>query len=187
MDNFEQYLQENRLRLDIENLDDTCWERIKNSFIKYKRKRAFNQFYIAASILIIIGLSSVLFISRMNQNETVQTTIFPESFTDLSKQETSFLQVINYTVDEIKKQSVPMEYENLFNDFIQQLQIIDHQYALYKKEIKEHGYSEELIQQVIFNYQLKLSVLQMLQSEIVKINNLSKKESHENTNIQLQI
>jgi hypothetical protein len=75
----------------------------------------------------------------------------------------------------------------MFNDFTQQLQIIDKQYDIYKAQVEQHGYSEEIIQQIIYNYQLKLSVLHMLQSEINKINNLSKHEKHEYKKIQLSI
>lgn len=188
MDRFEQYLKENRLRLDTEDLEPDCWNAIADSFKQHKRRSTFRKLYVAASIVVVLGLISVIFLNKVNKTEqVVQSTLFPASFYDLSKQETSYLQVINMKVDEIKKQRIPAEYKNLFGDFIQQLQLIDQQYDLYKSQIEQHGYNEELIQQVIYNYQLKLSVLQMLQAEINKINNLSKNDKNENKNIQLNI
>ena len=188
MDNLENYLKENRLRLDSEDLDATCWKEIESSFRQQRIKKLIRQTFIAAGIIVVFSLGSIFLLNRPDQNKLVtQSAIFPPAFTELSKQEASYLQVIGMTEDEIKKQRIPTEYQNLFSDFINQLHIIDQQYDLYKSEIKKHGYSEELIQQVIYNYQLKISVLQMLHSEMNKINNLSKSNKNEDTKIQLHI
>jgi hypothetical protein len=90
-------------------------------------------------------------------------------------------------MDSIRSQRVPADYSYLFKDFMVQLDLIDKQYDIYKRELEKHGYNEEVIQQVIYNYQLKLSVLHSLQSEIAKINNLPKKEENENKKIRLTL
>ena len=186
MDHFENYFKENRLRLDVEDLDPDCWKRIDTSFKKQRQHLFVRRLSVAASIVLVLAIGSVIYLNQ-NRNETVQNQMSPLSYTNLAEQETSYLQVINIKVNEIKKQSVPVAYKSMFDDFVHQLQIIDQQYDLYKKELDQHGYSDELIQQIIYNYQLKLSVLQMLQMEMTKINNLSKHNGNENTNIQLNI
>jgi hypothetical protein len=55
----------------------------------------------------------------------------------------------------LRKKKVPKENAALFNEFIKQLEVIDKQYELYKQEIEKTGYNDELIQQVIYNYQFK--------------------------------
>ena len=188
MESFENYFKENRLRLDAEDLEQNCWLDIEASFKKHRQRLFLRRLYVAASIVMIMGLGSMLYLNLVSHKvKEVQNSIFPAKFTDLAKEETSYLQIINIKVNEIKRQSVPVAYKSMFDDFIHQLQIIDQQYDLYKQEIEQHGYSDELIQQIIYNYQLKLSVLQMLQSEMNKINNLSKQNGNENTNIQLNI
>lgn len=188
MDKFEQFFRENRLRLDTEDLDSSYSGKIAHMFNMHNRKRVFRQLYAVASIAAIVVLSTLLYLAHNGQHPAEQQPgIFGEIATDLVKEEASYIQSINSSMDAIKKQKIPAEYASMFNDFTQQLQIIDKQYDIYKAQVEQHGYSEEIIQQIIYNYQLKLSVLQMLQSEINKINNLSKHEKHEYKKIQLSI
>lgn len=188
MEKFEQFFKENRLRLDTENLDDVSWVGIEHSFKEHKRKSLFRKMYVAASIIVILGLSSILVFSGKEKNEPAkQTSIFSEISSDLAEQEASYIQLVNSKIRKLKNEEVPKENAALFSEFIKQLEVIDKQYELYKLEIEKKGYNDELIQQVIYNYQLKLSVLQMLQSEIDKINRLSKKENNEKGKIKLDI
>ena len=188
MDRFENYFKENRLLLDTEDMDQATWKNVELSFRKHRQRIIFRRLYVAASIAVMLILSTVIYLNK-TRTETidVQNTIIPANYTNLVEQETSYLKVINIKVNEIKKQSVPVAYKSMFDDFVHQLHIIDKQYDLYKQEIEQHGYTDELIQQIIYNYQLKLSVLQMLQTEMNKINSLTKKKGNENTNIQLNI
>lgn len=188
MDKLEQFFKENRLRLDTENLDNASWENISSSIKKQKHKKLFRQIYFAASILLILGLTMVLYLKNDTKvNQTNEASIFYKFSPDLAEQEVEYMQLINNKVAEIKKQKVPARTIALFNEFIQQLEVIDKQYELYKIEIEKQGYNEDLIQQIIYNYQLKLSVLQMFQSEIDKINRLTKKQKDEKDKIKLNI
>ena len=188
MDNFEKYFKENRLLLDTDNLDSQCWNNIQDTFRNNNRKRWLRRSYVAASLLAIIILSITLYRSQVGQdNVSLQHGIFNEAHADLAKQETDYMQLINSKLNDIKKQKVPEQYKDMFDGFVEQLKIIDKQYDVYKSVVEKHGYNEEIIQQIIFNYQLKLSALQMLQSEMTKINNLSKSDRHDNKKIQLDI
>ena len=188
MEKFELFFKENRLRLDTENLENASWQNIENSFKQHKRKKIFRQLYVAASIAVILGLSSLLVFSNKDEKEPdKQISIFYNISSDLAEKEISYMQLVNSKIDLIKKQEVSIENVALFDGFIQQLEVIDKQYELYKTEIEKNGYNEDLIQQIIYNYQLKLSVLQMLQSEIDKINRLTKQKKHEKSKIKLNI
>jgi hypothetical protein len=188
MDKFEQYIKENRLRLDTEDYANSEWEGIALSFKQYNRRKTFKRLYAAATLLVLITFGSVFFLRPSKPEDVVmKTTVLNGVATYYQDEENSAIKLINGAENEIRKQSIPVEYEGMFSDFIIQLGIIDKQYDLYKTTINEHGYSQELIQQVIYNYQLKLSVLQMLQSEIDKINKLTKNKRNENKKIQLHI
>ncbi|MDF1549297.1 MAG: hypothetical protein P1P88_15840 [Bacteroidales bacterium] len=188
MEKFEQFFKENRLRLDTENLDNAVWENISSTIKRQKSRNLFRQIYVAASLLLILGLSTVLYLKNSaTDNQEKEASIFYKFSPDLAEQEMEYIQLINNKVAIIKKQEVPAETIALFNEFIQQLEVIDKQYELYKIEISKQGYNEDLIQQIIYNYQLKLSVLQMLHSEIDKINRLTKKDKNEKDKIKLNI
>lgn len=188
MDKFEQFFRENRLRLDTEDLDSDYIGIISGHFRIRRRNKFLRLVYAAASIAAITILSILLYRARTGgTDELRQPGIFNEIATDLITQESSYIQSIDVSLEEIKKQKVPAEYENMFAEFTKQLELIDSQYSIYRLQVEQHGFNDEIIQQIIYNYQLKLSVLQMLQSEINKINNLSKHEKHEYKTLRLNI
>lgn len=188
MDKFEKYIRENRLRLDSEEFENEEWEKIAKIFDKYNRRMRLRKFYSAAIFISVISVGTLIYVNHLKQTEkSSQTEVFQEVATYYKEQEISTIKLINGTEEEIRKQSIPVEYEDMFRDFTKQLQLIDKQYEIYKNEIAEHGYNQELIQQIIYNYQLKLSVLQMLQSEIDKINNLTKSNSNGNKKTSIHI
>jgi hypothetical protein len=104
---------------------------------------------------------------------------------ELAMQEKSYIQLINNKIETIENTEIQKDNAVLFDSFNQQLQTIDRQYDLCRKEIDKHGYTDELIQQVIYIYQLKLSVLQMMQKEVEKINQRSNKNNHEKEKLKI--
>lgn len=188
MEKFEQFFKENRLRIDTEDLDNDVWRSIENSFKEKKTKILFRKIYIAASIIIISGLSAVIALDNDETEKTeLQSSIFNGVYPELAKEEEDYIRLVNAQIQIIKEQEVGVENVGLFNEFIQQLEVIDKQYELYKKEIQNSGYNDELIQQIIYNYQLKLSVLQMLRAEIEKINNRTNSRKNGKNKIKLNI
>ena len=188
MDKFEKFIKENRMRIDTGNLDDSQWEKIAESFSQYNRRKNYWRLSIAAGIIVILTLGTLLFRPSLKQNEVpVRTSVLDGVSTFYRDEEISSIKLINGVENELRKQKIPVEYEDMFRDFTNQLQIIDKQYEIYKTEIEKNGYTHELIQQVIYNYQLKLSVLQMFQNEIDKINNLTKDRKDGNKKIQFNI
>jgi hypothetical protein len=180
MDREENFLKENRLRLDTEDLDATQWAKIAEYLNRKERYRVLKQVLWAAGFAGLVFLGGISFLMH-NRNTTAKPVsgLFTVIANDLVKDESNYIQLINNAMDTIRNQTVPVEYAPLFKDFIKQLQILDNQYTIYKNQVEQHGYNQELIQQIIYNYQLKLSVLQSLQSEINKINQLTKR--HEKT------
>jgi hypothetical protein len=188
MDKFEQYIRENRLRLDTGELEKEEWDKIAGTFRKYNSRKRQRHFFAAAIIITFAGLGTLLYLTHPGQTNNMKRTAILDGVENYYKEaETSSIKLIDGEEEAIRKQSIPVEYKDMFTDFLKQLQLIDKQYDIYKTQISEHGYSQELIQQVIYNYQMKLSVLQMLQSEIIKINSRTKNKENENRKIQLHI
>jgi hypothetical protein len=188
MDKFEQFFTENRLRLDTENLDAAFSEKIAGSVRHLNRRRLVSRIYTVTSMAAIMIMAVVIYLNYPgNEKQPVQNGVFSKIATDLVKEEDSYIKLINLSESVIRKQEVPAEYEPMFREFTQQLQIIDRQYEIYKAQVEKDGYSDEIIQQIMYNYQLKLSVLQTLQSEINKINKLSNTKSHESEKIKFNL
>jgi hypothetical protein len=187
MDKFERFFTENRLRLDTEDLDGSFGEKFTTLVSRHNRKKVIRTVYTVLSTAAIVVLVIMLYIDRSDNSSSEKTGLFGKIATDLVKEEASYIQTINYSVSEIKKQTIPSECEPMFREFTQQLQIIDRQYEIYKAQVEKVGYSDEIIQQIMYNYQLKVSVLQTLKSEINKINNLTNRKSHESEKIQINL
>jgi hypothetical protein len=187
MDKFEQFFKENRLLLDTEDLDKARWEKISSTLRQSARRGNIRLLRIAAVFAGVVLLGSAFFFGFLKTEKSSQKGVFALMATDLAANETTYLTSISSTLDSIRKQRIPADYGYLFRDFLIQLDLIDKQYEVYKTELEKHGYNEEMIQQIMYNYQLKLSVLHSLQSEIAKINNLPKKEENENKKIRINL
>ncbi len=184
MDKFEQFFKENRLRLDTEDLDESLWNNIQNSFASKKRVNVYRSLYLVASLTLIIGLSIVLFYSK-NDNISIEKPIFSEIDEVLSQEEISFIHLVNSQVEIIENSKIQSENLALLDGFIYQLKTIDKQHDLCRENIEKQGYTNELIQQVIYIYQLKLSVLGMMQTEINKINQHTNIQDYEKENVRI--
>jgi hypothetical protein len=187
MDKFERFFAENRVRLDTEDIDASLSERIAERISRHNRRKLVSTVYAIVSTAAIVVLIVMLFINRSGENQTDKTGLFSKIASDLLQEEASYVRTINYSVSEINKQKIPSECVPMFREFTQQLQIIDKQYEIYKAQVEKVGYSDEIIQQIMYNYQLKVSVLQTLKSEINKINNLKNPKSHESEKIQINL
>ncbi len=180
MDKFEQFFKENRLRLDDEDFSPDAWENIETSIKTQRKKLIISKLYIAAGILLILSLGFTLLLNKNSKSVDIQNqAILTNVSAELAEQELNYIHAVNERINVIKQIKIPKENAKMFKEFVQQLKIIDQQYEEYKQELKKNGYNTELIQQIIYNYQLKLSVLQMLQNEMNKINNLTKNRKNE--------
>jgi hypothetical protein len=176
MDKFEQFFKENRLKLDVEPLSETFQEQLAANLKARKKRVQLNYWMAAAGIAFIFLAGSVIF--HINQ-QTVQCS---ETLTNTDIQQASIFNPYQSEIETstrlINQETIPSEYLTLFQDFVLQLQIIDKQEAVYKRQIEKYGYTEDMLQQIQYNYELKLLVLQKLQHEIKKINHLSKNTDH---------
>ena len=93
----------------------------------------YKKLKLRARIFITLGTLLYLPWSKHTDN-TRETAVLEGIATYYKDEEISTIKLINGTEDEIRKQSIPAEYEDMFKDFIKQLQIIDKQYDIYKNK-----------------------------------------------------
>lgn len=187
MDNLEKLIKEQRTNLDTARLSDEKWAEISGKFHKKQLIPFWKITSVAASFLILVTAGYFIFTKNLEKSIQSDQLLFTEHQEGGLPDESIFVALIKNAEYQVKDQKVPANYKSMFNDFIKQLDVLDQQYELYKKQIMEHGYSEEIVQQVIYHYQLKLSVLEMLQKEIEKINELSKVKNNEKVNLSLKL
>lgn len=84
--------------------------------------------------------------------------------------ERNYTQLVNYQLERLRATPVYAESPTYFSTFKQQLRQIEADEAIIKKDIKLHGLTDELLQQLININQQKLTVLKDLQTEINKLN-----------------
>lgn len=187
MDKFEQFFKENRLNLDVEPLSEKFQEKMFAELQARKKRVHLNSWMAAAGIALLFIAGTI--VNRMNhQNTQLSDTLSDNNqFVQQASLINPYQTEIETSVRLISEQTVPSEYLTLFQDFILQLQIIDKQEVVYKKQIEKYGYSEDMIQQIQYNYELKLLVLQKLQNEIKKINHLTKNSYHEYEKVPLTL
>jgi hypothetical protein len=85
--------------------------------------------------------------------------------------EKNYATLVNMQLERLRVTPVYAESPNYFSTFKQQLQQIEKDETTIKKDIRQHGLNDELLQQLININQQKLNVLKDLQAEISKLNN----------------
>ena len=89
----------------------------------------------------------------------------------LENVENSFTQVINMEKARVNTTPLTGEDPSYFKDFGRQINQMEYDEVVIKKEIKKHGITDGLLDRLINIYQQKLNVLKQLQKEIQKTNN----------------
>lgn len=101
----------------------------------------------------------------------INQPVSKETANALNELETSFTQVIN--LQRARVSSIPMYAETpaYFDDFKIQIKQMEKDEKVIKSDIVKRGMSDELLDQLINLYQLKLGILKQLQIEMNKTNN----------------
>ena len=86
-----------------------------------------------------------------------------------------FSQLVDYQLKKLRSTPVYAENAEYFSLFIQQLQQMDADEALLKKDMESYGVNDKLLEALINIYQQKLSLLKNLQGEIHKMNTAVKR------------
>lgn len=87
-----------------------------------------------------------------------------------------YKQIIHFQLERLRHTPVYAETPEFFTEFSQQLQQMDADEAVLKKDIQTYGLNEQLTDALITIYQKKLSLLKSLQGEINTMNATIKKK-----------
>jgi hypothetical protein len=159
-DKFEEFVRENSSGFDIYEPSDELWQGIQK---RIKPERSIRWvFYLsrAAAVLLIFGAS--LLVQRVWLKEKTgdtQTASGPEiDIPELKEAEMYYSGMISTKLEEVK----PMlaEYPSLEEELTTDLGELDSIYTSLKNDLKDNVANHEVIEAMIENYRLRISILE---------------------------
>ncbi|KJD33122.1 hypothetical protein PK35_09200 [Tamlana nanhaiensis] len=144
-----------------------------------QKKRSFSWMQIAASIVVILGLSFGAF-KFLQPNSGIETPNIevaetkPESIKTLGdfspglkKVEDYYMASINLELSKIK---YTPETKEMFDDYLEQLEALDKEYKRLSADLTETGLNELTVNALIDNLKLRLNLLYRLRTQLQELN-----------------
>jgi len=163
-DSFEKFIVENRDRFDNLKPDVSVWNKLKKELYK-SRSFSWQVFLRRAAIVIVIFAASYFtneMIHRLNKGSVIAAK--ENAIPGLSEAEAYYTNLVNQKLDELKPviANCPSIQEELDYDMSE----LDSVYFDLKKDLKDNMANQEVIEAIIENYRLKVSILEDILSEL---------------------
>jgi len=176
-------IKKEKVMRDLPNNHRNNFEQLLQKELHQKTKNNYTFLKIAASVLLLISISFTgyqLFNSDVSQ-DVVQTKDEPSNkinsladiSPDLKKIEDYYLTHINYQLSKIK---ITDENRIVLDTYLVQLGELQEEYNNSIAEIDSDEISEETINALIDNLQMRLKLMYQLKAQLKKIENLNKQE-----------
>ena len=159
------FIADNRSEFDDAIPSDKVWQNIEAAFTQKRQPIFLNSVYfkwsVAAAVLLLMGSGIYFFSSKNKPAETIVENITAPDINGLAFEEApqvnTFVKMIAVKQEELKMiaKEQPQLYEKFTNDIIE----LDSSYNVLKKQLNISPNREMLIEAMIQNLQLQLSVL----------------------------
>lgn len=157
---------------------------------EFKNKTSMNDslIYKMVAVFVVAVLSTILVLNQFSFSETSSSIEKTESTTrmrlgDLSPELKTIENYYTTSINlELATIDTPPEYEDLVNSYIEELAVINRAYKNLEHDLNEFGVSEDIINAMIDNLQLRLELLQDLK---LKLNNLNQEKNENNASYQI--
>lgn len=177
MDNFEKNIKNNKHLFDEFKADKSkLWANIEAGLDKPDSKPKVIKlwqtpmFKIAASILLAIGIFSIISIGGANSSQ--QDTIVSQELNDIDMH---YKGLVAYQVKLVKRNTkLSSEEKNEFLSFIDEL---DKEYEVLKLELQRNLDSERVLEAIVINYKKRIELIENLLKQINSSEKLN--EDHE--------
>jgi len=164
--------------------EDVFKARLDNAFGEAPKKD-FAIYYKMAAVFVIAVLSTVFVLNKTglpaedpNSNKTEVANATKISLGDISP---DLKTVEDYYLTSIKLELATLEpspdYDDMVNSYLDELKTINRAYDELEQDLNDYGISEEIINAMIDNLQLRLELLQDLKQ---KLNNLNPQQDENN-------
>lgn len=179
MNKFEEYLRDNKEKMELDSINPDIWLEIENKLLKKKNRR--NIFYLkvmaaAAAVLLFLTVGISLYVGNGTTNRT-----------SILKKYEPFQQEMKLKTQQLVSAQIPIDRKEDFQILLQQLQFLDSQYDDYLQYIEQNGYQEFIGQQILIYYKTKIDLLDKIQQEVEKIEYYENKFESPSTKVELDI
>lgn len=165
-DSFEQFVRDNREEFDNLEPDISVWKRLKKELSVNHSFRWYVYLRRAAVVIVIFTLS--YFANEMVHRfkDSQSRSVAREGIPGLN--EAYYINLVNQKLDELKPvfENCPSLREELNYD----LSELDSVYADLKRDLKDNVANQEVIEAIIENYRLKISILEDILNEMSQFN-----------------
>lgn len=141
-----------------------------------------NVMAIAASIVLLLGLGWVLLDIPSSPGATDTETREETTYPELARTQHYFSSLIENELKKIKEEANTEDTRIIVNDAIIQLEQIESDYEKLEEELQKNGYSKQLLNAMITNFQTRITLLQHVMEQIEDTKKL-KTERHEENRI----
>ncbi len=174
---FEEYLENNRQQLDVDDPDDQLiWEGI-NSELRKEPKSVFRNFWkVAAVILLLLSSSYFVYNDFFRPEQQVCTISLSDIDPNFAPMEANYLMVIDNKLQELG-QSSSSSIENI-EVYYEELKNLDKMCEEYQKDFVELGKNERLIMAMMDYYEKKMRILDRMLMEIQKQKDYENRQEH---------
>lgn len=165
MDNFEKFIQDNREGFDTLEPSAMVWNKVEKNLHR-KKTIAFRTIIYRAATVALIFLVSFLFSTYMIKNDFKLAGLFKKHqmvIPELQEAETYYASLLDNKLQEIKPflNSEP----ELEDELLLELSELDSIYKNMKEDLKDNIANQEVIEAMIQNYRLRVSILEDILSE----------------------
>ena len=165
-DRFENFIKENREHFDFREPDPAIWERLEKD-IRINRRFNWKLILSRAALIAVIFTASYAvneMVHRMGANTKAQKFSKENSIPGLSEAEAYYTHLVNQKMDELKP--VIADCPSLGEELNYDLSELDKVYAELKGDLKDNMANQDVVEAIIENYRLKITILEDILNEI---------------------
>ena len=183
MNNFEQYIDDNKKQLEPKEVNPHIWLSIENEILKEKeRRKTFYLKIVSVAATILLGVF-LFHPDLLNTSSNTEQDILAKY--NLEKYD--FPRKVNMKKATLAKAKIPSTQQEDFTVLLNQLEFLDQQYHDYLNYIDKNGYQAFIGNQILTYYQSKIELLNKIQREIEKINYYENKFPSNDKKVELGI
>lgn len=162
-DRFEDFVRNNRDGFDNLEPDPSVWQKLKKD-ISHKQSFSWKMFLRRAAIVLLIFSASYAVNEMIHQMKNSNEKTARTKIRGFKETEAYYTSLVNQKLNELKPviENCPSLQEEINYDMSE----LDSVYADLKRDLKDNMANQEVIEAIIENYRLKVSILEDILSEL---------------------
>ncbi|MGS2741188.1 hypothetical protein [Sinomicrobium sp. M5D2P17] len=149
---------------------------------KTRSGKLWKNLSIAASVALLLGVGWIFYNQPQPSPDPVVETEEQVAYPELEKTRYYFSSLIENELKKIKDEADTEDTKIIVNDAIVQLEQIESDYEKLEAELQKNGYSKQLLNAMITNFQTRITLLQNVTEQIEDTKQL-KRNNHEESRI----